>query len=286
VTKFPVGPDAFDSFGLPRFPPGEVWLAGAGPGDPGLLTLHAVNALGQADVILYDALVHAAVLRLARPEVTLEFAGKRGGRPSPEQRDITERLIELARRGHRVLRLKGGDPFVFGRGGEETLGLALAGISFRVIPGLTAGLAGLTYANIPATTRDTNHGVILITGQYAAGQERVLEWGALARTRLPIILYMGMGRLAEITRSLIAGGVAPGLPVAVVHNATTPDQRVLVSDVGHVAEAAAEQGLGSPAIVAIGEMVRLREALLPFAITLSDGSPGVPPGSHQPVAPD
>jgi len=285
VTKFPVGPDAFDGFNLPRFPPGEVWLAGAGPGDPGLLTLHTVNALGQADVILYDALVHAAVLRLARPEVTLEFAGKRGGRPSPEQRDITERLIELARQGHRVLRLKGGDPFVFGRGGEETLGLALAGISFRVIPGLTAGLAGLTYANIPATTRDTNHGVILVTGQYAAGDETGLEWGALARTRLPIILYMGMGRLAEITQALIASGVAPDLPVAVVHNATTPEQRVLVSDVARVAEVAMAQGFGSPAIVAIGEMVRLREALLPFAVPLMDGSSGAHPDPVQP-APD
>jgi uroporphyrin-III C-methyltransferase len=279
MTQSAVAPSALDAFGLPRFPPGEVWLAGAGPGDPGLLTLHAVNALGQADVILYDALVHAAVLRLARPEATLEFAGKRGGRPSPEQRDITERLIELARLGHRVLRLKGGDPFVFGRGGEETLGLALAGISFRVIPGLTAGLAGLTYANIPATTRDTNHGVILVTGQYAAGQEpglewSALEWGALARTRLPIILYMGMGRLSEITRALMASGVAPDLPVAVVHHATTPEQRVLVSDVARVAQEAAARGFGSPSIVAIGEMVRLREALLPFAVSLrSAGQP-------------
>jgi uroporphyrin-III C-methyltransferase len=264
---------ALEGFGLPRFPPGEVWLAGAGPGDPGLLTLHAVNALRQADVILYDALVHAAVLRLARPEATLEFAGKRGGRPSPEQRDITERLIELARQGQRVLRLKGGDPFVFGRGGEETLGLAIAGISFRVIPGLTAGLAGLTYANIPATTRDTNHGVILVTGQYAAGNVG-LEWGALARTRLPIILYMGMGRLAEITEALMASGVARDLPVAVVHNATTPEQRVLVSTVALVAAAALAQGFGSPAIVAIGEMVRLREALLPFAVTLSGEATG------------
>src|SRR6266446_4700871 len=170
----------------PRFHPGEVWLAGAGPGDPGLLTLHVVNGLSQADVIVYDALVHDAVLRLARPEVVLEFAGKRGGRPSAIQRDITERLIELARQRRRVLRLKGGDPFVFGRGGEEALGLAAAGI--RVLPGVTAGLAGLAYASIPATTRDTNHGVILVTGQYAAGNEDSLDWGALVRTQLPITL--------------------------------------------------------------------------------------------------
>lgn len=257
---------------LPRFPPGEVWLAGAGPGDPGLLTLHAVNALGQADVILYDALVHEAVLRLARPDVVLEFAGKRGGRPSPDQRDITERLIELAREGRRVLRLKGGDPYVFGRGGEEALGLVAAAVPFRVIPGVTSGLAALTYANIPATTRDTNHGVIMVTGQYAAGNERGLEWGALARTRLPIILYMGMSRLAEITGALIASGVAPALPVAIVHNATTPEQRVLVSTLDRVGEESAAQGFGSPAIIAIGEMVRLRAALLPFAVTLADAS--------------
>src|SRR6266702_2077332 len=174
---------------LPPFRPGEVWLTGAGPGDPGLLTLHALNAIGQADIILYDALVNDAVLKLARPGVGLESAGKRGGRPSPNQRDITERLIELARQGHRVLRLKGGDPFVFGRGGEEAMGLVAASIPFRVIPGVTAGLGGLAYANIPATTRDTNHGVILVTGQYAAGNERRMDWAAVAQTKLPVILY-------------------------------------------------------------------------------------------------
>jgi uroporphyrin-III C-methyltransferase len=253
----------------PRFHPGEVWLAGAGPGDPGLLTLHAVNALSQADIIVYDALVHDAVLRLARPEVVLEFAGKRGGRPSAIQRDITERLIELARQRRRVLRLKGGDPFVFGRGGEEALGLAAAGISFRVLPGVTAGLAGLAYASIPATTRDTNHGVILVTGQYAAGNQHSLDWGALVRTQLPIILYMGMRRLPEIAGSLLANGVSPELSVAVICNATTPQQCVLVTTLARVVRDTASQGLGSPSIIAIGEMVKLRAALVPFAITLA-----------------
>jgi uroporphyrin-III C-methyltransferase len=263
---------ALGALRLPRFRPGEVWLAGAGPGDPGLLTLHAVNALGQADIILYDALVHDAVLRLARPGAAFEFAGKRGGRPSPDQRDITERLIELARQGLRVLRLKGGDPFVFGRGGDEALGLVTAGIAFRVIPGVTSGLAGLAYATIPATSRDTNHGVILVTGQYAAGNELGLEWGALARTRLPIILYMGMSRLAEITDALISNGASPDLPAAVVHSATTAEQRVLVSTLARVAEEAVANGFGSPSIVAIGEMVRLRAALLPLAVALADGA--------------
>jgi uroporphyrin-III C-methyltransferase len=251
---------------LPTFHPGEVWLTGAGPGDPGLLTLHALNAIGQADIILYDALVNDAVLKLARPGVMLESAGKRGGRPSPSQRDITERLIELAREGRRVLRLKGGDPFVFGRGGEEALGLAAAAVPFRIIPGITAGLGGLAYANIPATTRDTNHGVILVTGQYAAGADHDPEWRALAQAGLPIIIYMGMGRLGEIARALVSAGLSPETPAAVVCEATTPGQRVLVTTLDRVAVEAAAQGLGSPSIVAIGEMVRLRAALAGFAL--------------------
>jgi uroporphyrin-III C-methyltransferase len=261
--------DALGAFSLPTFNPGEVWLSGAGPGDPGLLTLHAVNALGQADIILYDALVDKGVLALARPEAVREFAGKRGGRPSANQRDITERLIELARAGHRVLRLKGGDPFVFGRGGEEALGLVTACIPFRVIPGVTAGLGGLAYANIPATTRNTNHGVILVTGQYAAGNERRMDWPAVAQTKLPVILYMGMSRLPEIADALLAGGMSPDLPVAIVNNATMPQQRVFVTTLARAGADAAVQGFGAPSIIAIGEMVRLREALSPFAITLT-----------------
>jgi uroporphyrin-III C-methyltransferase len=255
-----------------------VWLTGAGPGDPGLLTLHALNAISQADIILYDALVNDAVLKLSRPGVILESAGKRGGRPSPSQRDITERLIELARQGQRVLRLKGGDPFVFGRGGEEAAGLAAAGIPFRIIPGLTAGLAGLAYANIPATTRDTNHGVILVTGQYAAGTERALEWSALAQSGLPIIIYMGMGRLTEIADALMTAGLSPETAVAVVCEATTPRQRVLVTTLSRVASDVAAEGLGSPSIVAIGEMVKLRAVLTQFAIAPERDRAGECPG--------
>ena len=216
--------------------PGEVWLTGAGPGDPGLLTLHALNAINQADIILYDALVNDAVLKLARPGVILESAGKRGGRPSPSQRDITERLIELARQGQSVLRLKGGDPFVFGRGGEEALGLAAAGISFRIIPGLTAGLAGLAYANIPATTRDTNHGVILVTGQYAAGNERALEWRALAQSRTADHHLHGHEPPARDRRRPDDGRTVAETPVAVVCEATTPRQSVLVTTLHRVAQ--------------------------------------------------
>src|SRR6188508_79039 len=167
---------------FPVLKPGHVWLAGAGPGDPGLLTLDALAGLSQADVVVHDALVDGRVLALAGTRARLEFAGKRGGRPSIHQDDISNRLVELARAGHRVLRLKGGDPCVFGRGGEEALALAAAGIPYRVIPGVTAGLAGLTAAGIPATFRDTNHALILATGHLAEDADHDANWAALART--------------------------------------------------------------------------------------------------------
>src|ERR1700674_536739 len=150
---------AMDEFfrGLPAFEPGSVWLAGAGPGEPGLLSLLALHGLKQADVVIYDALVDERILAMARQGAVREYAGKRGGKPSAKQRDISLRLIELAREGKRVLRLKGGDPFVFGRGGEEALALVAASVSFRIVPGISAGIGGLAYAGIPATHRDLNH---------------------------------------------------------------------------------------------------------------------------------
>ena len=154
---------------LPEFQSGHVWLVGAGPGDPGLLTLHAANAIRQADVIVYDALVNDDILSLASEAVELHYAGKRGGKPSPKQRDISLKLVELARAGKRVCRLKGGDPFVFGRGGEEALTLVEHNIAFRIVPGITAGIGGLAYAGIPATHRDVNHSVTFLTGHDASG---------------------------------------------------------------------------------------------------------------------
>ncbi|MFQ6017683.1 MAG: uroporphyrinogen-III C-methyltransferase, partial [Kiloniellaceae bacterium] len=142
--------------GLPDFEPGWVWLAGAGPGDAGLITLHALHGLRHADVVVYDALVGEDVLGLARPGSSLQFAGKRGGKPSPRQADISHRLVQLARESKRVLRLKGGDPFVFGRGAEEALALVAAGVPFRIIPGISSGIGGLAYAGIPVTHRDVN----------------------------------------------------------------------------------------------------------------------------------
>jgi uroporphyrin-III C-methyltransferase len=242
---------------LPALQPGTVWLAGAGPGDPGLLSLMTVHALQQADVIVYDALVGERILAFARPEAAKEFAGKRGGKPSPHQRDITDRLIELAKSRQRVLRLKGGDPFVFGRGAEEALGLVAAGVPFRVVPGLTSGLAGLAAAGIPATSRLTNQAVTLVTGHGAEGEERV-DWQGLARTNNVLVLYMAMARLPVIVPELIAGGLTPDTAVAVVTEATLPGQRTLVTTLARVVDDVAAAGMAAPAIIAIGAVASLR----------------------------
>ena len=158
-----------DAENFPVFEPGTVWLVGAGPGAPGLMSLLAYHAMQNCDIVVYDALVNADILRWVRPGAELEYAGKRGGKPSPQQRDITLRLIDLARAGKRVLRLKGGDPFMFGRGGEESQNLANAGVEFRIVPGITAGVGGLAYAGVPATHRDMNHSVTFLTGHDATG---------------------------------------------------------------------------------------------------------------------
>ena len=250
----------------PVLAPGHVWLAGAGPGDPGLLTLDALAGLSQADVVVHDALVDRRVLALADPQARLEFAGKRGGRPSAEQCDISTRLIELARAGHRVLRLKGGDPCVFGRGGEEALALKAAGVPFRIIPGVTAGLAGLTAAAIPATFRGMNRALILAAG-YGADDEG-LDWAALARTGQPIVLYMAMRNLAAIADRLMRGGLPPSTPAAVVVSATMADERVVVSTLDHVAADA--QDLAPPAIIVIGDIVKLRARLMQ-AVRVAEG---------------
>ncbi len=248
----------------PRLQPGEVWLVGAGPGDPALLTLEAVRVLAQAEVVVHDALVDPRVLDLAPADAERIFAGKRGGRPSPAQRDITERLIALARAGRRVVRLKGGDPFVFGRGGEEVFGLAAAGVSFRVAPGLTAGLAALTATGIPATLRGANQAILLATGHPAPDQPEP-DWAAMARLGQPIVLYMAIRRLAAISTALIAGGLSPETPAAVIASATTVEQKVLVSTLAGIADDTRAAALSAPAIVLIGEIVAARGALAALA---------------------
>jgi uroporphyrin-III C-methyltransferase len=247
---------------LPEFMPGSVWLVGAGPGDPGLLSVLALHALDRADCVVYDALVDRRILALARPGAMLEYAGKRGGRPSPSQPDISARLIALAREGKCVLRLKGGDPCVFGRGGEEALALAEADIAFRIVPGITAGIGGLAYAGIPVTHRDINSAVTFVTGHDSDGAApSAVDWAAIARGSPVIVIYMGLQHLDHIAARLVAAGRAPSEPVAIISKATTAEQRVLVSSLGEAAAAAKTAGIEAPTIIVIGEAVKMRAAL-------------------------
>jgi len=247
---------------LPAFERGTVWLTGAGPGDPGLLTLLAVKALREADHIVYDALVDESCLKIARSGAVLEYAGKRGGKPSPKQRDISLRLVELARSGKRVLRLKGGDPFVFGRGGEEALTLVNHGIGFRIVPGITAGIGGLAYAGIPVTHRQITHVVTFLTGHDSSGlvPDRI-DWASIAKGSPVIVMYMAMKHIGEITRNLMEAGRSASEPVAFVCNAATGNQTVLESTLGEATADLAASGLEPPAIVVVGEVVRLRGGL-------------------------
>jgi uroporphyrin-III C-methyltransferase len=245
----------------PRLEPGWVWLCGAGPGDPGLLTLHALNALGQADVVVYDALVQEAILDWA-PGAERIYAGKRGGKPSPKQRDISLRLVDLARAGKRVLRLKGGDPFVFGRGGEEAQTLVQHGIPVRIIPGISAGIGGLAYAGIPVTHRDVNQSVTFVTGHDQSGNTpSSLDWEAIGRGSQIIVIYMGMKHIGQISRALISAGRPASEPVAVVTTATTKEQRVLETTLDRIEADIASAGLEPPAIICVGRAVLMRQVL-------------------------
>ena len=247
---------------LPRLEPGWVWLAGAGPGDPGLLTLHAVNALRQAEVLVYDALVGEEILGLAHPGCERIYAGKRGGKPSPRQADISQRLIAFARAGKRVLRLKGGDPFIFGRGGEEALALVAAQVPFRIVPGISSGVGGLAYAGIPLTHRDTNSAVTFITGHVAGGAATDnVDWASLAKGAPVLVIYMALKHLEVIAGTLMSHGRSPAEPVAIVASATLPEQNVLETRLGSCARDAAEHGLVPPCLVVVGEVVRLRDGL-------------------------
>ena len=252
--SFPLPPLAG---GWPEFLPGWVWLMGAGPGDPGLVTLHGLNALRQADVILVDALVAREVLDWTRPGAEIIEAGKRGWVKSPKQKDISARLIEEARAGKRVLRLKGGDPFVFGRGGEEALELVLAGVGFRVLPGISAGIGGLAYAGIPVTHRDVGNAVTFVT----ANHPEAVNWADISRGAPDIVIYMGMRALPAIRAALLAAGRDESEPVAVVASAATPAQEVLETTLGTCVEEVERARLTAPAIICVGRAVLLRQAL-------------------------
>jgi uroporphyrin-III C-methyltransferase len=242
---------------LPSLEKGWVWLVGAGPGDPGLITALGLQALGQADYILYDALVDETLLALSKAEKI--YAGKRAGVRSCKQDEISDLLVKLAKENHRVLRLKGGDPFVFGRGGEEAQALARAGVPFRIVPGITAGIGGLAYAGIPVTHRDTNHAVTFITGHGVDGKLTKLDWAAVSRGAPTLVLYMARRFAGEISQGLLAAGRSPNEPAAIVANAARPDQQVTVTTLAGLAAAA--ETAPALAIIVIGENVRLAEEL-------------------------
>jgi len=231
---------------------GRVYLVGAGPGDPELLTLKAVKALAAADVILVDDLVAPEILEHARPAARIVHIGKRGGCKSTPQEFIERLMIAEARRGQVVVRLKGGDPFVFGRGGEECDALRRAGIPYEVINGITSGLAAATAVGIPLTHRALCHGVILVTGH--SGQGGHVDWRALAATQLPLVIYMGASHVTEIQHELIAGGLAESTPAAAISNATRPDQRSMSTRLGYLAQDVEAADMRSPCILIVGEI--------------------------------
>lgn len=264
-----------DHEAFPVFEPGSVWLVGAGPGAAGLLTLLGYHALQSADIIIYDALVSAEVLKWTRPDAEIEFAGKRGGKPSAKQTDISLHLIELARSGKRVLRLKGGDPFVFGRGGEECQALADAGVPFRIVPGITAGVGGLAYAGIPTTHRNINHSVVFLTGHDSSGDmPAVVDWETIAHASPVIVMYMAVKNLDSIAHTLLGYGRSPDDPVAIISNATLPTQSVYETTLGEISTAVEPLDLPTPALVVVGGVVSFREALDWYAAALRENALG------------
>ena len=244
---------------------GKVYLVGAGPGDPRLLTLRAAELIAAADCVIYDALVHPAILERIPHSVEREFVGKRGGETSARQDEINALLIESAGKYDTVVRLKGGDPFVFGRGGEEAQGLAREGIAFEVVPGVTAGVAAPAYAGIPVTHRGVSSAVTFVTGHEDPEKDQSdIDWSHLGGVGGTIVFYMGTRRMAENLDLLIANGRAADTPAAVIEWGTYPRQRTLSATLGTLAREATAAGIGAPAIVVVGEVAGLRDQLAWF----------------------
>jgi uroporphyrinogen III methyltransferase/synthase len=242
-----------------------VHLVGAGPGDPGLLTAHALELIARADVIVYDRLIPVSALDGARPDAELIYAGKEGGGPSVGQPEIEALLLEHGSAGREVVRLKGGDPFVFGRGGEEAEALREAGVPFTIVPGITAGVAASAYAGIPVTHRDTSSAVAFVTGHEDPDKpESALDWTALARFPGTLVFYMGVRRLGAIAEQLIAHGRDGADPAAVIERGTLPEQRVASGTLETIAAVAAGQGIRAPAISVVGAVAGLRDQLAWF----------------------
>jgi uroporphyrinogen III methyltransferase/synthase len=241
---------------------GVVYLVGAGPGDPGLMTVRSLALIASADAIFYDRLIPPGALDGAREDAELIYVGKAPGKPSVPQGEIGERLIEAAREGRSVVRLKGGDPFVFGRGGEEGEALRAAGVEFEVVPGVTAGVAASAYAGIPVTHRDDASAVAFVTGhEDPEKEETAIDWEALARFPGTLVFYMGVKRLADNAAALIDAGRDPEEPAAAVERGTMDGQRVVVATLGTLAEAVEREGIGAPALIVVGPVVERREVL-------------------------
>jgi uroporphyrin-III C-methyltransferase / precorrin-2 dehydrogenase / sirohydrochlorin ferrochelatase len=243
--------------------PGEVYLVGAGPGNPDLLTFAALRLMQQADVVLYDNLVSAPILDLTRRDAERIYVGKQRALHTMRQEQINALMVELASAGRRVLRLKGGDPYVFGRGGEEIESLAASGVRFQVVPGITAACGAAAYAGIPLTHRDYAHSCLLVTGHLKDGSVS-LDWPGLARPRQTVVIYMGLLGLEETCAQLIAHGMPPDMPAAVVQQATLPQQRVVTATLADLPQRVAEADLRPPTLVIVGDVVKLRGKLAWF----------------------
>jgi uroporphyrinogen III methyltransferase/synthase len=242
--------------------PGVVYLVGAGPGDPGLMTARSLALIGSADAIYHDRLIPPGALDGARDDAELVYVGKAPGKPSVPQEEIGERLIEAARAGKSVVRLKGGDPFVFGRGGEEGEALREAGIEFELVPGITAGVAASAYAGIPVTHRDDASAVAFVTGhEDPEKEESALDWEALARFPGTLVFYMGVKRLSDNAAALIAAGRNAGEPAAAIERGTMEGQRTVVATLGTLAEAVEREQVKAPALIVVGPVVARRQSL-------------------------
>jgi uroporphyrin-III C-methyltransferase len=248
---------------------GKVYLVGAGPGDPKLLTVKAVELLKEADVVIYDRLVGEQILNLAPVKAEKIYVGKRTGKHEVPQNKITELIIEKAQTGGNVVRLKGGDPFVFGRGGEEAEALVEKGIAFEVVPGVSSSVAAPMYAGIPLTHRDYAASVAIITGHRAGDAEKPINWAKIADAIDTMVILMGVESLDGIVNKLLEGGVSPNKPVAIIESGTYPQQRTLINILGNIVKDAEKKQIKPPAVIVIGEVANLGRKLAWFKKPLS-----------------
>ena len=243
--------------------PGAVYLVGAGPGDPELLTLRALRLIADADVLVYDHLVSDAILALANPQAERIYAGKQRGNHAVPQEELNQMLVRLGRTGRRIVRLKGGDPYTFGRGGEEVETLKENGVPFEVVPGITAAAGVAAYAGIPLTHRNYAQACVFVTGHLKDGSMN-LDWHGLARRRQTVVIYMGLSGLSYLCEQLIAHGLPPDWPAAIVQQGTTPNQRTVTGTLATLPQQAVAAGLKAPTLIVVGEVVTLKDKLAWF----------------------